>query len=381
MRSVNTWKQRGAVQGLSRTLALALIGALVVCVPTVALIVGPFIAATVVLTSRPIRLRMDWASWAAVTLAAWSLASVLWSDQTMVTVRGAATFGAGLVIFILLRSSVSTVEHLRAVAIGYLVGCIALFVRIAVLAATWTTRQTIYRLNLPDVNANYAGYAFALGFAMIILVFATGPRNRWWHIALVVGAVVLAAGIILADTRASFASPVILILWLVVSRFTKKPPLVTLTALIGIAAVAIVTGVADKASLVFESLLGRPTGDWSGRLTIWPVAREWWLGHLLTGTGMNTFARSDNHIIGPHNVLLDLGVDLGVVGVLLFLAILWFALSKPNEKSLVGAFIAVSALGYLTGVWESTPAAWAGLAVFSSLDRSWCWGFKTAQSP
>ncbi len=128
----------------------------------------------------------------------------------------------------------------------------------------------------------------------------------------------------------------------------------------------------DQASLAFENVFGRATGDWSGRLIIWPVARDFWASedNFWFGAGAGAFQLSNYYQVGAHNFILELGTGMGTVGVLVYVAVLWTSLGKqatgtdPRGRVLVGCFIAASALSYLTGFWDHSPAAWIGVAVF-----------------
>jgi len=128
-----------------------------------------------------------------------------------------------------------------------------------------------------------------------------------------------------------------------------------------------------------ESLLGRPTGDWSGRLVVWPLAREWWLDHFILGSGVSTFAGANPMKIGAHDLVLEIGAGLGLVGVLLFLCFLFFSVFR-QPPLLVGSLIAVTAASYITGHWELAPAAWVLLAIFARGELTGSPGLKPARN-
>ena len=153
----------------------------------------------------------------------------------------------------------------------------------------------------------------------------------------------------------------------------RRPPLKALVVALLVVCVLMISGVSDKASLVFEGG-DRATGDWSGRLVLWPLARQIWAQHPLNGIGMGGFHVESGTGIGAHNVLLEMGVSLGAVGLLLFVALFWTTLANgigavdPRLRAvLLGAFLLASAPAYLSGTWESAPASWVVLAVFSRL--------------
>lgn len=228
------------------------------------------------------------------------------------------------------------------------------------------------RLNMDGLNINYAGYALAAGFSMVVLLWVTKPRTLRRRLSLAITAAALILGIVLSDTRGAFVGLALMAAWLILCFLFKRPPYKALVFVVLLVAFSIATGILDRASLVLEGLLGRATGDWSGRLIIWPLAREDWSHHFLLGTGVSTFLTRNYLGIGAHDLILELGTGTGIIGVLIYVTFLWSSLGKrtslAGEKPatiLIGCFIAVSAFSYLTGHWELSPAAFVGLAAFS----------------
>lgn len=349
-----------SIRGDWRALALALVVAVTVCAPAVALYAGPVIVGVVFLLSNPRSLRFDTATLLAIALPGFAALSLIWSVDRGVTLRGAISYAGLAAMFIGIRHVVKTGEQLRIVAVGYLAGCVALIVRLITLRIE---SPRMIRLNLADVNANYAGYSLVAGFAVIVLVYLLGVGTVG-KILLGVTAVALIAGTFLAGTRAALVALAILVLWLAACRIFKRPPLTVLLVSVAAVCLGIVTGLADTLLALFETLFGRTTGDLSGRLTVWPLAREWWLEHFLIGSGASTFQQSNRMEIGAHNVVLELGAGMGIIGVAIFVAFLWFALRKQSAV-LVGSLVSVTAASYLTGHWELAPAAWVLLGVFA----------------
>lgn len=351
-----------------RVWMIAAIAALAVCAPTIVLIAAPVLSAIAFFSSQPTRFRLDLPSISVIALTIFSAFSMLWTVDLPLAFRATAIYAILGVMLITARFLLRTSADLHTVALGYLAGCLVLIARVVILALTRGSGQGKFRLNLPDVNANYAGYAFALGFAMVLFLWVGLPKSKLIALLLLMIAALLAFGILVTDTRASFLGLLALLLWLAASRLLKRPPLKYLVAAVVIFAAAIATGIFDKLSLLVEGLLGRPTGDWSGRLELWPLAREWWVRHFLVGSGASTFQASNIYGVGAHNLVLEIGTGLGIVGVAIYATFLGSSLSTGDSTRgalLVGSIIAVSAFSYLTGQWDASPAAWIGLAVFS----------------
>jgi hypothetical protein len=100
-----------------------------------------------------------------------------------------------------------------------------------------------------------------------------------------------------------------------------------------------------------------------------------WSQAPLVGNGAGVFPALNPYHIGPHTLLLTLGNDLGLIGVVLYAATFFTALAKPASYSLplsrrlVGVFLAALLPIWLTGHWESSPGAWLALALLSVLPR------------
>jgi O-antigen ligase len=349
---------------LTAVLLLALMTALAVGEPALWRALGPVLAVASILLSRPFKLRLDLASGAVLLFAAYACLSWFWSVTPWVSFISAISYVSVAIAFIAIRHVVTDVTALRMVAFGYLAGCIYLVVRLLSLSVAVAGEPIGGRLNLPGINANYAGYALAAGFAVILLLLVTAPSSVIRKTMYAIMALALVVGILLAGARASLVALVAICLWVAATYLIGRPPLRALLAVVAAAFVVVISGVADKGLFIFDDTADRSTGGLSGRLDLWPLARAWWSDHFVVGTGTSSFQGSNPFYAGAHNLILELGTGLGIVGVVGFVAMLWFAL-RGGDRFLVGGFIAVSAASYLTGHWEAAPAAWVGIALFS----------------
>ncbi|MET0418965.1 MAG: hypothetical protein ABW022_23370, partial [Actinoplanes sp.] len=136
-------------------------------------------------------------------------------------------------------------------------------------------------------------------------------------------------------------------------------------------------GMAPQAELLWlDRLYGRPTGDISGRLSIWPYALSTWSESPLGGSGAGVFIGTNPFEIGPHNLLLTVGNDLGLVGVALYFGTIAGALVVAARTGRAGlltacAFVAVMLPICLTGQWETSLAFWLVLALVTVLPGIW----------
>lgn len=358
---------RARVDGLGpRAWAMAAVAAVSTFDTTWLFTVGPIIAAAVYLTGAPLRLRLTAPVCVSIAFLLWVTASALWSNNEDAVIWYAKLWATLLIVFIAMIDFIRTTAQLRMMAVAYLLGAFSSVIRMAAQNPAILTGGQ--RVTLDDLNANYLAYAFATGFALVVLLWVTKRRTLRIRIGLAATVVALAAGIYFTGTRGALLSLALLGVWLLACKVAPRPPLRTLMVALTVVTVAIVSGLADQASLLFESG-SRATGDWSGRLPLWASARDVWAEHPMIGVGGGQFAAVSGSAIEAHSAILAIGTGLGAVGLLIFLTIFWSALRPAVEKYalVVGAFIVTAAPSYLSGVWETSPAGWVALAIFSRI--------------
>lgn len=309
-------------------------------------------------------------------LVGWVALSGAWSVNPY-SLNVTLTWCALGLLFVAGGSLVQTTTQLRAIAVGYLLGAFLAVVRLvlenpSMLGADPSARVTTV---FDDVNVNYLAYALVTGFALVVFLWVTAPQKTLrTKVSLVATAAALVLGVEMTQSRGALLGIICAAIWLVLRRLFRIRTLVPMTIALVIASTVIVSGLADQPSLQFEAG-DRATGTWSGRIPLWESARELWALNPIIGYGASGFAFASDHMIAAHNVILDLAVGLGSIGVLLFIglirAALWTGTRKaPMEKRtlLIGTFIAASAPAYLTGAWVTAPAAWLALVLFSRID-------------
>lgn len=353
-----------------RTWLMAVLAAVSTQDPELVLRVGPFVSILVILTGKPGNFRVDSPVILSSTFVLWSLASSFWAPFSAESAQAAFAMGAAVVLFLAVLDLVRSLPQLRLIASGFVVGaCLTVLQVITQNSGDFGGPE---RLSLEGLNQNYLGYSLATGFAMVTLLWMTCKHSKVERAALIVGAVGLVVGVEATGTRGAYASIVFIGIWLATCRLGRHAPIAPLLFLITGGFLIISIGRWDPllSSLEFGD---RATGDWSGRLLLWPAARELWSDNFLFGVGYAGFGYVTDFGIGAHNAVLQIGTGTGVVGVLLFTGV-WVSSLRasirrggPVAAILVGAFLAAVMPAYLTGFWESAPAAWIALAIFSRL--------------
>lgn len=354
-----------------RTLLIAALAAVSVVNPSFAFQVGPVIAVVVIVLGGVARLKVTSAMVAVVLLLMWVTLSTAWAndDNLLITLL---TWGVCGLAFIAVITTIETREQLRTVCVGYLIGAVYSVLRtIVFVSAGHTTGDRVTEIG--GVNVNYFAYSLATGVAVIVLLWVTGHRTWKSAVLLLATATTLIIGIEVTQTRGAYLGIALVVIWIIAWRvFRLRSPIGTVVGVV-LAALLIVTGLTDQASLGLEGE-SRATGDWSGRLPIWEVARQVWLEQPIVGAGIGGFQQEVGTNIATHNAVLEVGATFGIIGVLLYCAVFWAALGpgsrgvpRRERALLIGCYLAAAAPAFLTGAWVTAPAAWVALAVFARL--------------
>jgi O-antigen ligase len=353
---------------------MAIVAGLSTFDPTQTLAIGPWVGLAVLVLGRPLKVQIKAPIVLAILFASWAWASQMWTPDPGFTRATAVIWFQVTLMFIAAYDLIKTNGQLRLIAAGFIVGGVFTVVKNVYFGPEIVeTMATGGRAVLGNANVNYVAYALTSALAMVVLMWVTRIRTKTSFLMLGGATALIITGLIVSDTRGAHLGAGCLLAWLVICAVTRHQPLKLVVLIVIVSAVCIATGVTDEASLAFESG-SRVTGDWSGRLTIWPMAREMWAQNPLVGVGAGAFIVTSGLGVGAHNVILQTGTGLGLVGVSLLVALIWTALAPkrseatPDQTLLVGAFLAASAPMYLSGMWESAPAAWMAIAIFARVD-------------
>lgn len=357
-----------------RPWALAVVAFFASFDPTGALRWGAIVC-LVVLITRIIRVRMDGANVCAMALTLWYIISQNWAISAADTGLAIKNQLGLLAIFLAVRTCITNRRGLLTVAWGYLAGCLWC-VHLMLQQKTgdgFVLDAPDSRLGLQGLNVNYSAYALAVGMTVTVLIW-TRTQYKIIRVALLLGLVLIGVAVWHSETRGAITGVALLAIWVLLYRFGPKTMLNIAWIAVGIVAIAIATGIADTILHGVDADTIRSTGDLAGRLTIWPDAREVFATHFLTGIGAAGFQSVDPLAVGAHNIILELGSGLGIIGVGLFVGMFIFTLQDATRGAdvklralLVGGLLLTTAPMYLSGHWELSPAGWIALAVFSRI--------------
>lgn len=174
----------------------------------------------------------------------------------------------------------------------------------------------------PNKAAAYMCSALPFG------LFAIRNCRTWLaRIAFVAGAVVLVVGIFATFSRSAVVPLTVVLIGVVAHELRTRRSF-------GVLAVLIVLGILLAPRYYWERVMGLPaafrntTQDWSvyTRMLALQTAWEMFLNHPLTGVGLGNFAGSSAYRlflrVVVHNTYLEILVGTGVMGLLVFLAML-----------------------------------------------------------
>lgn len=292
-----------------------------------------------------------------------ALASALWSSDSILSLQRAIGF-ALLITAAMMFGANSSQRQIMAMlmvlgAVTSVVLSVGLF--LALVGSDFAYAPASNRLRGVLVNTNSVGLAVAISAPLVIVFLsrARGVVRVLWGGALIVMAISLA----FSQSRGGLlATAVGLLVFLWKGSGNRWKPL-TAVFLIGIAAAALfLIAPTLRPAPVGEALTriteGQEGSAGSGRLVAWSLALDAWAERPLSGWGFGTseavfgpraIAIEDIFVgTSPHNVFLQVLLELGPIGLcltLMALALMASALMGPRASRL-GA-----------GVWGSLAAA------------------------
>ncbi|WP_156109846.1 O-antigen ligase [Cryobacterium sp. MLB-32] len=358
-----------------RSIALAGVAFFAAGSPDVVFRNGAFVCVLVLFT-RLLHIKMDAPNLFAIALTLWYVLSQAWALDRTVTGLSIQNQLAVVAVFLAVRTAVTTRRGLQIVGWGYLAGCVyaAVLIFRQNPSAGFRAELSFDRIVYAGVNINYVAYALTAGLAVIVLLWQASER-RSYRAWLIVCAAPLGVAVWYSETRGALLAVGLMASWIVLYRIA--PPLLVrvVWGAVAVSAAAIATGVADTLLRATDAgSAARATGDLAGRLTLWPEARQVFGEHLLVGAGAGGFRAVNASGIGAHDVILELGTGLGLVGVVLFIGVIVSSLISTRwahsvrlRPLLVGTFLLSGAPLYLSGHWELSPAGWLVLALFSCM--------------
>ncbi|WP_282261149.1 O-antigen ligase family protein [Micromonospora sp. WMMD1155] len=307
----------------------------------------------------------------AVLLGAWVTSTSIWTRDPAATAIAVRVWWTVILVFLAARHVIHTRPRLLLIALAFLVG------------STWAGVKMILvgdenqipglRVGIEGVGVNYTAYSLSTG-VVVGLLLLVAVRNRLARIALLLTAPILLYATVLTGTRASLVALAAVALYLLLDGAIKQAWVLAAAVSLVLLFVVPFGDLSQFRPEWLEHAFSRPLDDLSGRLAVWPIAEaSFWKSPML-GIGVGAFPSTNPYFgIGAHSLMLTLGNDIGLVGIAMFVALVSCVLrdAAPTDgrrhRMLVGALIVVSTPIWLSGHWETSPAVWSVLAIWSRL--------------
>jgi O-antigen ligase len=322
---------------------------------------------------------------AAFTL--WAIASVFWSVAPSSSVGRASTYAQLLAMTWLFWQVVKDNQRQRLVMQMYVLGCYVAAAAVAIAFLTSGPAEGAIRYTgLNEEDQNYLAARLVLAMPMAWLLVLRGGRSSlrllnlaYLPLCLLVVGLTASRGALLMSVVALLTIPFTLsalALW-------KRVLLVAVLSL-GVFMVSTVLPEGNIARLA-ETPDRIAEGRFTAREHIWRAGLQVFLSEstpVLTGLGSGTFRQAVQPELGTarssHNAYLSVLVELGLVGIVLFLAMLFVALGPmttlPAPERWAFLFLGLALLVAMSSLnWDYERPTWFVLALLTTR-RAWMVG-------
>ncbi|WP_202805969.1 O-antigen ligase family protein [Actinopolymorpha alba] len=341
--------------------------------PAIAVVHGSVICA-VILLLHVRHLRIEAPETFAMLYVAFAATSIVWAIQPQWTWYTVRCLLEVLIIFLATRTIITNQRRISVVAWGYVSGCLVAIVLLIYQNPTMplVVGFSTARYGIDGINVNNLAYALVTGLVVIILLWTTHSSARWARLVLAAAAVAIVFGILQTGCRGALVGVVLVAAWLPIHRFVLRRGISILCIGICLTALVISTGLATSWLRAVDAASVRSTGDLSYRLILWPLARQTFIDHWLLGIGAGGFTTLPPLRLGAHNIVLEVGTGLGIIGLAIFAAVVATTLitgtrGASGRTLILGSLLACWAPMWLSAHWELEPALWLTMAVFSTL--------------
>ncbi|MEU8184081.1 O-antigen ligase family protein [Micromonospora sp. NPDC049047] len=313
----------------------------------------------------------------AVGVAAWAQLTVLWSSDVAQTRSVALAYTSAALLFVAVRHVATTPRHLLAIGGSYVVGCAIAAWRLIIEArgagGPAGAMDMAVRFGIEGTNINFTAYSSVTAFVLALCLLKMRGQRRLVTIGLLTALPVLASGIFLNRTKGALVALLLVVVYALLSEVAPRLTWMAAVAAVPTLLVAVPLGLGQSALMWADGVIGSAaTGDVLSRIELWRYASAYLWDDLWVGGGAGTFELWNPLGIRPHNAVLAVAVDLGLVGLVgvatLFAVVLARrAAQRPVGLQVAGLFLVGAFPLWLTGVWEFERGSWLALALLSML--------------
>ena len=308
----------------------------------------------------------------------YALLSAGWSMDPDTSLVKVLTIIELVAMFWLITEVVSDGEQICGLLCAYVAGAaisvMATFVRFAAGRANQDLRYTAAGFNPNDA-------ALTLALAIPMTCFLIGRmRALWTKLLLLAYAIAAPVAIALSGSRtgvlACCAAFVVSALGLRRVRWSWR---LMLGVALGICVWCLVAFVPETSWTRISTISAQvDSGDLNQRTAIWAAGLKEFATHPVLGVGEGAYLQVSDRQLGEgfvaHNTFVSVLVELGIVGFLLFAAILQRTVRavlnlEGSDRLMWAAIGATWFIGVLAATWETQKATWLLLALISVASR------------
>lgn len=220
----------------------------------------------------------------------------------------------------------------------------------------------------------------------LLLIGVTACGSKWWRIPAVAGAAVTLGGATATLSRGGAVAVVALVVWASAHRLVSLRSLLVAMAILVAAASAGWAVVGQHAQSALNQKLYIADTNVATRELRWAAAAQEMVGSPILGVGPGgarahyaTVSHNAEMNAGSavtHNMYLEVGAELGVTGLALFLSIIGIAFVSTTRAASADASMALAVQGSLVAVVVASAflseeyymPLWVGLATAAALD-------------
>jgi len=296
-----------------------------------------------------------------LTLAVWILLSSEWSPSVVYS-REKAIFFSTLVLWC--YGGAAIIISPETARLRRLLALIVIFGVVLMVESFAEFGRSGIGSFINVMGGNYIGVGRTLGLALSPLIaLLLTARPRTFHAVLIPGAALLTLGMFAVMASAGARGPLLSTIGSVLAlaffsprlgsgvvrlpRYAQKALALSLLIIVAVAALVALSDngprTLTRLSVLFEEEGGGVSA--SGRVDSYKAAIRFWKDSAYAGNGVGSFpvllGLPDKRAY-PHNILLELLVEQGAVGLLLFLALSYLVIRRFSALTIGSRFVLVS---------------------------------------
>lgn len=292
----------------------------------------------------------------------WTIDSKVWSNNFF-------WYIVCILVFFLVRCSVVDKNDYKFIAFFCYVAIIFNFFKI-VFDQEIDQSTPVVRYAIEGININFTAYSLVATLYIYILIYKYKFVDS--RIVFLLFNLITLYLVFLLQTRGALISIFLMWLWLILNKKNLTKIRYAYIYILFFLGFAVTLGWTNSLLLLMDLYFfkERSTGDLSGRSEQWDLAYNIIQDNPFLGIGIGSFESTNPNGIGVHNFYLNIMLELGLVGLLIYFLCFISIFSRnftftvnDNVKFVFGLFVSFIFPISLSGSWQLAPILWALLAI------------------